>query len=246
MLDPGTDSPECWNMSAIEEPTILALEAAGNACSAALWAKGAIAARRWEAMARGHAEMLVPMAEAVVAETGFADLDLVAVSTGPGAYTGLRIAISAARGLGLALGVPVMGIGSLDAHLYRARDDGVAGPLAVLLETKRADFYVQAFAADDAPLGDPAVMDGETAEALLRSHGIAALAGDAVERFAEDVPREQTRALCPQDGDAAVVAALAARALAANGSAEFAPPSPMYLRAPDTSPPTADRQILRG
>ncbi|MDA0784680.1 MAG: tRNA (adenosine(37)-N6)-threonylcarbamoyltransferase complex dimerization subunit type 1 TsaB [Proteobacteria bacterium] len=230
-------------MSTNSDSTILALDAAGPACSAVLWAGGAVVQRRWEAMERGHAEALMPMARDVVADTGFQGLDLVAVSVGPGGYTGLRIAIAAARGLGLALGIPVIGVGSLDVHRHIARRDGVAGPMAVLLETKRADFYLQLFGADDAPLTDPLVASGTEVEAQLALHGAAALVGDAVERFAvqardPDLPVGRTQA-----ADAAAVAALA---FAAHGVAEGLPPRPMYLRAPDTSPPAADRQRLRG
>lgn len=244
MLDPGSDSTKREKMSPISEPNILALDAAGNACSAALWADGRVASERWEAMARGHAEALMPMAEAVVGETGFGALDLVAVTTGPGAYTGLRIAIAAARGLALALDVPVIGIGSFDVHLRRAREGGADGPLMILLETKRAEFYGQAFAADDASHGGPAVMDGERAVAEIAKHGLATAAGDAVGRFAEQQSTVRAVAFREQDASAATLAALAAERW--TGKMDVAPPRPLYLRPPDTSPPAADRQILRG
>ncbi|MEP4377997.1 MAG: tRNA (adenosine(37)-N6)-threonylcarbamoyltransferase complex dimerization subunit type 1 TsaB [Alphaproteobacteria bacterium] len=232
--------------------TILALDAAGNACSAALWTDGAVGRHRWEAMARGHAEALMPMARDVVADTGFQGLDLIAVSIGPGGYTGLRIAIAAARGLGLALGIPVMGVGSLDVHRHHARRDGVTGPVAVLLETKRADFYLQMFGADDAPLTEPWVVDAAEAKRQLVAHGAATpgavtLAGDAVERFVAQVadPLFAGLAARTQAADAAIVAALSAIAFAGPGTMDILPPRPMYLRAPDTSPPASDRQRLR-
>ncbi|MBT5943981.1 MAG: tRNA (adenosine(37)-N6)-threonylcarbamoyltransferase complex dimerization subunit type 1 TsaB [Rhodospirillaceae bacterium] len=240
-------------MSTTSNSTILALDAAAGACSAALWAGGAIAQRRWEAMERGHAEALMPMARDVVADTGFQGLDLVAVSVGPGGYTGLRIAIAAARGLGLALGVPVMGVGSLDVHRYIARNDGVTGPMGVLLETKRADLYFQAFGSGDDPLMEPSVASGAEVEERLvsladLSNGAATLVGDAVERFVAQATHHLPDQLVTriQAADAAAVAALAASAFAESGGADISPPRPMYLRAPDTSPPAADRQRLRG
>ena len=240
-------------MSTTSNSTILALDAAGGACSAALWAGGTIAQHRWEAMARGHAEALMPMAREVVADTGFQGLDLVAVSVGPGGYTGLRIAIAAARGLGLALGVPVMGVGSLDVHRHIARNEGVPGVIAVLLETKRADFYFQVFGVDDDPRMDPSVVSGAEVEAQLaaladRPNGAATLVGDAVERFVEQADNHADGALVTrtQAADAAAVAAIAAIAFSKHGAADISPPRPMYLRAPDTSPPAADRQRLRG
>ena len=186
------------------------------------------------------------MAEAVVAETGFSQIDLVAVSTGPGAYTGLRIAIAVARGLGLALGVPVMGIGSLDVHLHAARRAGAVGPVAVLLETKRSDFYFQAFGVDNTPLFEPAVVSAGDVKGLLAEKHIAALAGDAVDRFAGANVVADAMGRYSQDADAAIVAALAAALAAQDDIGKIPPPRPMYLRPPDTTPPAADRQRLRG
>ena len=231
-------------MAAEPIPTVLAFDSAGGACSAALLRDGALVARRWEEMDRGHGEVLMPMIEAVTADCGYAALDLICVGTGPGGYTGLRIAIAAARGLALALDVPVIGIGSFDVHLRRAREGGADGPLMILLETKRAAFYGQAFAADDAPHGGPDVMDGERAAAEIAKHGLATAAGDAVGRFAEQQPTVRAVAFREQDASAATLAALAAERW--TGEADVAPPRPMYLRPPDTSPPAADRQILRG
>lgn len=188
----------------------------------------------------------MPMARDAVADAGFQSLDLVAVSVGPGGYTGLRIAIAAARGLGLALGIPVMGIGSLDVHRHLARRDGVTGPVAVILETKRTDFYIQIFDTDDNAVLDPLVASPMEAEQQLVSHGAAALVGDAVERFAAQVMNIEPDGAAPrnQAADAAAVAALAAVAFADPG--DIPPPRPLYLRQPDTSPPAADRQRLRG
>lgn len=235
-------------MGTISNSTILALDAAGGACSAALWTGGAIAQRCWEEMEHGHAEALMPMVREVVADTGFQALDLIAVSIGPGGYTGLRIAIAAARGLGLALGVPVMGVGSLDVHRHMARHAGVGGALAVLLETKRADFYVQVFGADDDPRMAPSVFGGAEVERQVVSHDVTALVGDAVERFADQATGQFSDQLVKrsQAADAAAVAAIAAVAISDAGAGEITPPRPLYLRAPDTSPPAADRQRLRG
>lgn len=235
-------------MSTTPQSTILALDAAGAACSAALWAGGAVACRRWEEMERGHAEALMPMARDVVADTGFQGLDLVAVSVGPGAYTGLRIAIAAARGLGLALGIPAMGVGSLDVHRHLARNDGVTGPVAVLLETKRPDFYMQVFGSDDAPLSVPLVVEAATVEQQLASLDGATLVGDAVERFVAQSTNHHPDLIVArtQASDAAAVATLAAITFAESKGGDITPPRPMYLRAPDTSPPAADRQRLRG
>ncbi|MBS28273.1 MAG: tRNA (adenosine(37)-N6)-threonylcarbamoyltransferase complex dimerization subunit type 1 TsaB [Alphaproteobacteria bacterium] len=248
MLDPVTDSPERMNMNPSSHPRILALDAAGAACSAALLADTEIVARRWEQMARGHAEALMPMATEVVGEAGFDALDLLAVTVGPGAYTGLRIAIAAARGLGLAVDVPVLGVESFDLHRRMARDAGVTGLLAVVLETKRSDFYVQLFGADDQRLGDPLVETGPAVEANLSGVGSnLVLAGDAAARLLDGAPglAGVADAVVPQHGDAAVAAMLAGERYGGADLSTLAPPRPLYLRAPDTTPPSADKQRLR-
>ena len=84
-------------MSGHPTPTVLALDAAGSACSAALWRDGAIAAHRFEAMDYGHAEVLMPMVEEVIAGAGYDALDLIGVGVGPGAYTGWLACSSAHR-----------------------------------------------------------------------------------------------------------------------------------------------------
>lgn len=248
MLDPVTDSAERMNMNATTHPRILALDAAGAACSAALLVDGEVVARRWEEMARGHAEALMPMAVEVVGETGFEALDLVAVTTGPGAYTGLRIAIAAARGLGLAVDVPVGGVESFDVHRRMARDAGTAGPLAVVLETKRNDFYVQLFAADDRRLGEPLVEAGPTVEAHLAGiESKLALVGDAADRLLDSAPGLMGLAgrIVLQQADAAAAAVLAGERYEGADLSALAPPRPLYLRPPDTTPPSADKHRLR-
>jgi tRNA threonylcarbamoyladenosine biosynthesis protein TsaB len=247
MLERRNDSLKRTDMTAASNPTVLALDAAGAACSAALWRDGGVVARRWEAMARGHAEALMPMVEAVVDAPGYAGLDLICVGIGPGAYTGLRIAIATARGLALATGLPALGVGSFDVQQAMARQAGVTGNMAVVLETRRADVYFQAFDPSRDPLGTPEVLSFPDLETRIRTlAGPVTIVGDAIERFAETasdispdwILRDSSHA------DAAVIAEFGATQLAIGGL-PTEPLRPLYLRAPDTSPPAADRQRLR-
>jgi len=125
---------------------LLALDTAGAACAVAVRSSGAIVAFESEEMDRGQAEELTPMIGRVMAAAGmkFTDLDHIAVTVGPGSFTGLRIGLAAARGLGLAASVPVGGVSSFDvaAKIAQIAQPGV-GFLGVILETKRADYYTR-------------------------------------------------------------------------------------------------------
>lgn len=117
-------------------------------------------------LAQGHAELLFPRLDALLDRNGMAygDLDRVAVTTGPGSFTGLRIGLSAARGLGLALGIPVAGVPSLFALSLAAP---AGKPVAVLLDARRGEAYFQTFAAPGQPTGDARLLPMDEARALV-------------------------------------------------------------------------------
>ena len=127
---------------------VLGLDTATSGCSAALWegTVGSVGAarvtvRRSAPMARGQAEVLVPLAQEVLAEAGaaFDDLDRIAVTVGPGAFTGLRIALAAARGIAVARDLPVVGITSFDAIAHGVPEAERAGRyLLVAVDSRRA------------------------------------------------------------------------------------------------------------
>lgn len=217
---------------------VLAFDTAGAACSAAVLRAGTLSARRFAAMARGQAEALMPMIATVLeeAEMTVGALDMIAVTVGPGAFTGLRIGLAAARGLALASGVPVLGITSFAAVAAQVAPASLAGrTLVVALDSKRREFYLQAFRggmpADDGALVAPeSVPDWLPAGPLL-------LAGDAapsLERLLAGT-RELPLASGPGLADAADVARLAAGAWRPGMRPPL--PEPLYLRAPDTTMP---------
>src|SRR5512143_758144 len=124
---------------------ILAMDTAAGACSGALWSNAAVL-ECVRPMQRGHAEMLLPLLVSIMREAGcgFADLDLIAVTVGPGAFTGLRIGLAAARGIALASSRPCMGVTTLEAiaeaiEWSKLRDR----PALTVLDDKRDGVYAQ-------------------------------------------------------------------------------------------------------
>lgn len=142
--------------SALSRPdvTILAFDTSAAHCAAALLKGGRIVASRHEEMAKGQAERLFPMLEEVLWDVGavWQELDAIAVGTGPGNFTGIRIAVSAARGLALSLNIPAIGVSGFEAlHHLAGRPDG---RVAVFLEAPRKSAYFQILA-DGTPEGPP-------------------------------------------------------------------------------------------
>ena len=133
---------------------LLAIDTALDRCSVGLALAGRPAASVSETIGRGHAERLFGMIAGVMDEAGleFAALGRIAVTVGPGSFTGVRVGIAAARGFALVTGCPVAAIGTLDALAEAAR--ALAGPIPVMavLDARRDDVYAQAFDAAGAPL----------------------------------------------------------------------------------------------
>lgn len=130
---------------------ILAIETSTESCSVALSCHGEVISRS-EIAPRRHAELLLPMCEEVLAEAGVSrrQLDAIAVGRGPGAFTGVRLAISAAQGMALALSLPVIPISSLAALALDApRDDN---PILAVIDARMGEVYAGTFRHDDAGL----------------------------------------------------------------------------------------------
>jgi tRNA threonylcarbamoyladenosine biosynthesis protein TsaB len=121
---------------------ILAFDTSAAHCAAVVLCDGQIVGEAFEAMEKGQAERLMPLLEGVLSDAGIAwvDLTTIAVGTGPGNFTGVRIAVAAARGLALGLGIPAIGVTRLEAIAY-----GLPRPVTVVEDARRGDVYVQAF-----------------------------------------------------------------------------------------------------
>ena len=222
------------------EVIVLGLDTAANACSAAVWSNSVVLAHECVAMRRGHTEALIPMVRRVLAATaaGFSDLDLVGVTVGPGAFTGLRVGLAAARGIALAANVPCIGVTTLEAiaaAVQRRERDGRI--VLVALDTRRGDFYAQVFSAEGTGLAPPQTVDAAALCDLLDARE-ALVAGDA-RAAAVAVLRDAGIAAESVAGsdhaDAGVVAAMAACRFLAGGDIDPQRPLPLYVRRPEAT-----------
>ena len=214
---------------------LLALETATESCSAALLVDGRLFVRS-ELAPRRHAELLLPMCDELLAQAGLArrDLDAIAVGAGPGAFTGVRLAISAAQGIALALDIPVVAVSSLAALAMQAPANG-ASVLAVI-DARMGEIYAGAFRRTDDGLVEPIDTETVGAAGVLRMPAASAwnIVGSGWGTYAEVIrarlaaePVWADGARYPQAADVALLAAPIARA-GLGVSPEHA--LPVYLR----------------
>ena len=204
---------------------ILAIDTCLFACSAAVVQDGAVRAGRVEPMSRGHQERLAPLVAEVMAEAGgvgFDQLDRIAVTVGPGSFTGLRVGLAFAKGLSAALAIPAVGVGSLEALAQPHK-----GRVFAVLDAKRGQVYLQAFA-DGAAVSAPDALPIETAAARVAELAPDILVVTGAALLAQMRPSAQ--AIAVDHADPAAIAALGA-------SRSPVPPRPLYLRAPDAKLP---------
>jgi len=211
---------------------VLVIDTALGLCSAGVFGvEGALVrplGLRSEAMARGHQERLAGMARDAVAEAGgFAGVQRIGVTVGPGSFTGLRVGLAFAQGLGAALGRPVVGVSTLDA--LAASVEG-AGATAALIDARRGQVYAR-FWRDGAALGAAEALSIEAAGERARALGAGARlvgSGAGLVTAAEGAVVSDLAGPSPE----------ALARLTAAADPREAPPRPLYLRAPDATPPS--------
>ena len=219
--------------------SLLAIDCAASLCAACIYdpATGETTGREVRDLGRGHAEHLMDVISVALASAGksYADLGSIGVSVGPGSFTGVRVAVSTARGLSLALKIPAIGVTTLEAIAAQAfevatQSDG-ADPQEVMpaIDAGRDGIYAAIYNRAGSMSYPPSIVTLEEA-ARLASRESAALAGSAARKIAPLLGEGELIGFEGATADIAVYARLAA----AKSPGER--PKPLYLRAPDAKP----------
>jgi tRNA threonylcarbamoyladenosine biosynthesis protein TsaB len=232
---------------------ILAFDTALNGCAAAFYdTELQTGASAVETMSRGQSERLIPMVQSLINEVNksFQDIDLIVTTVGPGAFTGLRLGMSAARAWGVSLKKPVLGLSTIDALSYSFLQRQEGRPYRVLIETKRTDFYTQLFDAFGCALTPPQALPFDDIY-YQRDEVGTVLIGDGAERYLQMY--EHALSLRPEgaEKDKALASvplyvkgfemvnpthmARLADSLVASNGLPTEMPQPLYLRGADVS-----------
>jgi tRNA threonylcarbamoyladenosine biosynthesis protein TsaB len=217
---------------------ILAIDTALDACAAGVLdtEAGRLIAMESQAMKRGHAEALMPLIGRVMKDSGvaFASLDRIAVTTGPGSFTGLRVGLSAARGIALAANKPVAGVTTLSAYAAPVVSENAEHPVISAIDARHDHIYFQVVSGSGGSLIRPRVAPIE--EALGASQfGAPHLVGNAARILSQRWPSQAPPPFEVDEQPAPDIAWVAW--LGAAVSPTTAPPRPFYLRAPDAKIP---------
>lgn len=207
---------------------ILSLDCAGAGCGVCVWQDGRILSEKHEAMDRGQDRRLMPLIDEAlsIARLSFDQIDRIVVTRGPGSFTGLRIGLAAARGIGLAAQKPVIGLDRF--ALFRRHFP--QGEVLVVLQSRRDELYCRHFPADGSSQ-TATMMTREDIAAFAAAHANAALVGDV-----NDIPGLQTLTL-PEHVWAAE--------LSCDADPEIEQALPLYVRAPDVTAPKNSAETRR-
>ena len=209
---------------------ILAVDTALGACSVVIADDETQLAHRFAVMERGHAEALAPMVEAAMKEAAcdFASLERLAVTTGPGTFTGQRVGLAFMRGMRIALEIPLVGVTTLSVMAHQAMAESGRSVGVALHDARRDEVYLEfAGAVKRAPCVVPFEQAVAQIAAITQS---CVLAGTAAARAHATLPTARLSSVVQPD---ALWVARLARAL----PAPEAPPKPLYLRPPDAKLP---------
>jgi tRNA threonylcarbamoyladenosine biosynthesis protein TsaB len=206
---------------------ILSIDSAGAGCGVCVWRDDKVLVATEERMERGQDRRLMPMVMDVMQKTGFdfPALDRIAVTRGPGSFTGLRIGLAAARGIGLAAAKPVIGIDRF--AIYRAQIAASEKNLLVVIDSKRAELFCRFYPASGASM-EPNMMTPEGIVSFIVTNKNTIVAGDRPIAGVDFYPCVESE----------VITASALAAKAAPDRPDFLP-RPLYIREPDVTFPAS-------
>jgi tRNA threonylcarbamoyl adenosine modification protein YeaZ len=225
---------------------ILAVDTALDACAAAVLdtERRDLVASETQPMTRGHAEALMPMVARVMdaARLEFADIDRIAVTIGPGSFTGVRVGIAAARGIALAAGKPAIGLTTLAAFTAPHVAAGFAGTVVPVIDARHGQVYLQVFGPGGRAVMAPRLAALREAVEAARTRAPALITGSAANLVAAEWPADEPspKLVAASAPEIAWVARLGAAA-----QEDRALPKPLYLRPPDARPQDAARIAQR-
>ncbi|MBY5825372.1 tRNA (adenosine(37)-N6)-threonylcarbamoyltransferase complex dimerization subunit type 1 TsaB [Rhizobium leguminosarum] len=208
---------------------ILALDTAGVDCAAAVYDSGrdTVLGEASDMIGKGHAEHLIGIVDRALDQAGLAlsDVERLAVTIGPGSFTGIRVGVAAARGFALSLNVPAVGVTTLQVMASAQRNKTPHRAVLAAMDAKRDEIYLQSFAADGSPLDAPRAVSVAEAQAFAAGFD-GEITGSATPLLKADTFGDHTNRI-----PISVVARLGAAA-----SPDAGKPKPLYLRGPDAKP----------
>jgi tRNA threonylcarbamoyladenosine biosynthesis protein TsaB len=207
---------------------VLALDTAGVDCAVAVYNSDgdSVLGEVTETIGRGHAERLMTVMDEALAQAGLGldAVDRIAVTVGPGSFTGIRVGVAAARGLALSLGIPAVGVTTLETMAATALEKAPGRPVLAARDAKRDEIYLQFFDDQCKPTGEAQAVSVSEARALAEAF-TGTITGSAAPLLAGDPATDQ-----PDSFPIATVARLAASKPVGDK------PKPLYLRGPDARP----------
>jgi tRNA threonylcarbamoyladenosine biosynthesis protein TsaB len=208
---------------------VLAIDTAGSDCSACIYdsAANAVLSEVSETIGKGHAERLMGMIDAALtqADVPLKSIERIAVTIGPGSFTGIRVGVAAARGFALSLGIEAVGVTTLEVLAASHLREAPGAPVMVTMDAKRDEVYLQAFNADGSANGEPSLTLVKDAVVALQTFGGLPAGSGAPLLQGSDLGGEKDH----------FEIGLVARIGAAKPAG--APrPKPLYLRGPDAKP----------
>lgn len=216
---------------------ILSIDSSGSNCSVCIWRDGTVLSQISEQMERGQDQRLIPLVLYTLkqANTSFDQLDRIAVTRGPGSFTGLRIGLAAARGMGLAADKPVIGIDRFS--IFREQIKQPNKNLLVIINSKRKELFCQ-FYFTSGSISEPTMMSPEEIQIFLKDNPETIITGDVLEF---NLPN-----FLPATEPEVVTCALLASNAAIDDQATLA--RPLYIRPPDVTVAAhkSDMESVRG